>query len=590
MVLNRHKLSTLLLAACLVGVSAPVAEAAATTTPYAVRGVACPDLMVVAARGSSEAPQGTASDGWEHPSSYADAATFYGVGQTNFNLFTGLAGDKPYQRVSLDSVIYPADAVPADLTTGGPKYLASVNAGAVAVVAEIDRVEQACGASVRYVFTGYSQGAWVMHKALWKLTETQPGVLRRVAGIAFFGDPEFEPLAEIVRDHRAETAGWAGAATVLDPASRSVPPGLQTRTGSFCLPGDPVCQTFNAAGQLNLPAFAVCTAAGWQPGLCPHNSYAVTDQVAKAAAFLGTVIPGEYLKVVKNTAGGGDSQCVTGKTWSFSFSDVGGTTGRKVPVSIVAIRADGSGASVPQTKVGPGNVATFEATSAVKFTGNATATVNHTWPATATFALTSGPCTGTALTLSAKPAVAVAGKKVTLTGKLTGRKGRALPGRTVTVQWHATPGDGEAGPFRTNARGEFRAVLKADGVGLHAFTARYDGSAPARSGEFASTSDDQGVWVLPRAVPRPADGKLSSSKGSTFTDTARRTTLTGSGFDPDAPVAIALYPGPKLLTTARADASGLLSAAVKLPRGLSGKYTVVALGDGHALTLPITVH
>ena len=589
MVLNRHKLSTLLLAACLVGVSAPVAEAAPATTPYAVRGVACPDLMVVAARGSSEAPQGTSSDGWQHASSYADAATFYGVGQTNVNLFDSFAAAKPYQRVSLDSVIYPADAVPADLTTDGPKYLASVNAGAVAVEAEVARLEAACGASVRYVFTGYSQGAWVMHKALWKLTETQPAVLRRVAGIAFFGDPEFEPLADIVRDHREETAGWAGAATVLDPASRSVPPGLQTRTVSYCLPGDPVCQTFNAAGQLNLPAFAVCTAGGWQPGLCPHNSYAVTDQVAKAAALLGTLVPGEYLKVVKNTAGGGQSQCVTGKTWSFSLSDVGGTTGRSVPFSIVAIRADGSGASVLQTKVGPGNVAMFEARSAVKFTGSATATVNHTWPATATFALTSGPCAATALTLSAKPAAAVAGKKVTLTGKLTGRKGQALADRTVTVQWHAAYGDGQAGPYRTNARGEFRAVVKAGGAGAHTFTARYDGSAPTRSGEFASTTDAQ-VWVLPRAVPRPADGTLSSSKGSTFTGTARRTTLTGSGFDPGAPVAIALYPGPKLLTTAQADASGLLSAAVKLPRGLAGKYTLVAFGDGHALTIPIRVH
>ncbi|MFI5492936.1 cutinase family protein [Actinoplanes sp. NPDC051859] len=591
------------LAALLVGVATPVValagEPALAAEEFAVHGDSCPDIMVVAARGSSEAPQGTGAGGWQSASSYQDAATFYGVGQTNFALYQGLVAAKPYQRVALDSVIYPADAVPSDLTNDGPKYLASVTAGAAAVEKEIARVEAACNARVHYVFSGYSQGAWVLHKALWKLAQGSPGVLERVAGVTFFGDPEFEPQAEIVRDHKLETAIWQGAATVIDPAARSVPAMLKPRTGSYCLPGDPVCQTFGPGGGINLYAFAACTAANWQPGACPHTSYASTDQVTKAAAFLDSVIPDEYTKTVTTTVSGEQASCTTGKTWQFSIDGVGPAAGRNAPASIAARRANGSTATVKRTSLS-GSVAGFETTSAVKFTGAARAAVNRSWnPATSRFALDSGPCAATKLTFtSALPAVAIAGKPITLTGKLTGKNGRALAGRDIRVWWHSMRRDGkgaEMGPYRTDSRGMFRVVVSADDLGWHDFTPKHPESGPTQWGDFASQGATRVVWVLPAAVP--AGSPLTSSNGTTFTDTKRRTTVVGSGFSPNSEVGIAVYPGRKLLATAKADEQGMMSATVRIPAGLLGKHTLIAIGRtvhddrivAHTLTLPITV-
>jgi hypothetical protein len=53
--------------------------------------------------------------------------------------------------------------------TGFAAFKASVNAGVTTALADIDRIERFCGGGVKYVFTGYSQGAWVVHKVLWQL-------------------------------------------------------------------------------------------------------------------------------------------------------------------------------------------------------------------------------------------------------------------------------------------------------------------------------------------------------------------------------------------------------------------------------------
>src|SRR5262245_40052019 len=97
----------------------PLPATAAGGPAHAVRGTACPDVMVLAARGSSEPPQGTGTGGWPFPESYRDPNSYYGAGQVNVEVFDGLSAARPELAFSLDSVMYPADAVPSRFQDAG---------------------------------------------------------------------------------------------------------------------------------------------------------------------------------------------------------------------------------------------------------------------------------------------------------------------------------------------------------------------------------------------------------------------------------------------------------------------------------------
>ncbi|GAB4590078.1 cutinase family protein [Nocardia sp. IFM 10818] len=106
---------------------------------------------------------------------------------------------------------------PADLTF-------SIGLGSADLVAHLTQQAQACPGQ-RFVLVGYSQGAVVVHAALGTGAAMWiPGVVvmpdwlgDRVDAILLFGDP----------------ARLLGAA---------VPERYLTRTGSWCIDGDPVCQ------------------------------------------------------------------------------------------------------------------------------------------------------------------------------------------------------------------------------------------------------------------------------------------------------------------------------------------------------------
>src|SRR5664280_1817707 len=217
----------------------------------AVHGPACPEVMVIAARGASETPQGSR---WASPASY-NADKFNGVGEFNKDMYDTLARSQP-GRTSLDPVMYPAIAIPKSVLTNPRPLQASVATGVTALVAEVNRVEQSCKGAVKYVFTGYSEGAWVIHDALYKLS---PTIHNKVVGVTLFGDPLYVPGEDIVRGVAPDPGSpWYGAATRVDPGSESVPGGLVFRTASYCLTNDPVCQAVN--GPLVNPA-AVTTLA-----------------------------------------------------------------------------------------------------------------------------------------------------------------------------------------------------------------------------------------------------------------------------------------------------------------------------------------
>jgi alpha-tubulin suppressor-like RCC1 family protein len=255
-----------------------------------VTGPKCPDVMVIAARGSGEQPQ----DNWTDPNAYKDPNIYLGAGQVNNDLFVKLELAAPHLRFSLNAVQYPAVGAWGSLLENA-YFSASVNSGVTAMLDDINRIERTCGGGVKYLFTGYSQGAWVVHKALWQLSKSP--ILGKVVGVALFGDPKFVPWpapgSEIVRDDKLLLRYFGVAAKAgLDLRDTDVPKSLRKLTASYCFTNDPVCQ---GPPRLDfLDSVAVCTAEDplhTTTGLCSHTRYVTDGKTARAAQFLAPNLP-----------------------------------------------------------------------------------------------------------------------------------------------------------------------------------------------------------------------------------------------------------------------------------------------------------
>ncbi|WP_112236813.1 cutinase family protein [Kribbella monticola] len=258
------------------------ATAAAYRGPV-VEGPKCPDVMVIAARGSGELPQ---SD-WTNQDAYRDPSIYFGAGQANYDVYQRLWSAAPHLQFGLDSVKYEAAGI-GDAFTAISNFKKSVATGAQVILDDIAYTERNCGGGVKYVFTGYSQGAWVVHQALWALSK-QNKVFGKVIGVALFGDPQFVPLQDIVRvDKLLLTSRGAAAVTLADPGSTNVPKSVRPVTGSYCFLSDPVCQT----NSVNLKTWVpVCIADTSATSFCPHYRYKVDGYTAKAAQFLTPNLP-----------------------------------------------------------------------------------------------------------------------------------------------------------------------------------------------------------------------------------------------------------------------------------------------------------
>jgi alpha-tubulin suppressor-like RCC1 family protein len=255
-----------------------------------VTGPKCPDVMVIAARGSGEQPQ----DNWTDPNAYKDPNIYLGAGQVNNDLFVKLELAAPHLHFSLNAVQYPAVYAWGSLLENA-YFSASVNSGVTAMLDDINRTERTCGGGVKYLFTGYSQGAWVVHKALWQLSKSP--ILGKVVGVALFGDPKFVPWpapgSEIVRDDKLLLRYYGVAAKAgLDLRDTDVPKSLRQLTASYCFTNDPVCQGPPRPDFLD--SVAVCTAEDplhTTTGLCSHTRYVTDGKTARAAQFLAPNLP-----------------------------------------------------------------------------------------------------------------------------------------------------------------------------------------------------------------------------------------------------------------------------------------------------------
>ena len=261
--------------------AALAANTQAPASPQSVLdGGACPDVMMIAARGSGEGPQD-----WTKADSYI-RDPYRGAGETLYKLY-GQMG-RSVLTFSLEPVVYPADNVSVLLShlTDSVIYEEDATLGASNIVAEIKYFDKKCGGTVRYILAGYSLGAWAVHDALHDLTAAQ---LREVAGVALFGDPKFVPLQSIVRDYKLLDLNYGVAALTTDQADNGVPPAVAMHTGSWCFPLDPVCQVLPDS-RAWAAELALCAAKQTQKHLCAHFQYPGTE-TAKAAAFLAPFLP-----------------------------------------------------------------------------------------------------------------------------------------------------------------------------------------------------------------------------------------------------------------------------------------------------------
>ena len=235
---------------------------------------------MIAARGSGELPQGDGPNGWTVQSAYTTDPD-EGAGHELYVLYTALR--QAYPALTLDPVMYPADAVFPDLVTGVKVYLQSVASGASTVLTDIQLIDHACGSRQhQYILGGYSQGAWVIHDALHQMTSKQ---LREISGVALFGDPDFVHSEPWVRAYKLVDI-FNGSAAIIDRHNTSIPAIVASRTASYCFQGDPVCQTWAGTIATTLPWCVAGSVAN-----CPHFRYVLDGEVAKAAAFLIPFLP-----------------------------------------------------------------------------------------------------------------------------------------------------------------------------------------------------------------------------------------------------------------------------------------------------------
>lgn len=166
----------------------------------------CQDVVVVGARGSGQTTSmnnGLGPEVWGGAQAYADAL---GAGY----------------KVGYYPLTYPATDFRALVSTSGParkQFLDSIDNGVYETLSFLSAREQRCRASgERYVLAGFSQGAMVMHRVLWQLTDPKSvnssklnyqlavNVLPRVDGILAIAD------GDRVSNQGGNQSGGAGVA------------------------------------------------------------------------------------------------------------------------------------------------------------------------------------------------------------------------------------------------------------------------------------------------------------------------------------------------------------------------------------------
>jgi len=267
----------------LLAVSVIVATSVVVASPaLAQSGPSCAALQVLSFHGTNEI-------GTDQPD-----LNYLGMGETVFKTWTELVkhGSVP-GGMSVEAARYPTIHLPLD-AWGGYQYVQAVGQAADQVVIQVSDLSTACPNS-RFVFVGYSLGAWVAHLALQKLDAKSFDLAGKIAAIAFMGDPAFGSDSSA-----APRQGILRAIGAFSNGEPYVPAGLSPRTLSLCLSYnltpptvsdprvayDPVCLITGPPILKDVDLQNCMNPDTSKPTLCPHTSYVLADAPARVADWL----------------------------------------------------------------------------------------------------------------------------------------------------------------------------------------------------------------------------------------------------------------------------------------------------------------
>jgi Ca2+-binding RTX toxin-like protein/lysophospholipase L1-like esterase len=189
-------------------------------------GDACPDVLVVGARGSGQ------EDG---QGGYAGDSPTLGLGAEVHGFTRHLAGRLTGDGLSIAAWPNPYPAVPvSEAISGDPDYFESVDAGKANTTLVVAVVAEQCGDATRIVLVGYSQGADVARRGAGFV---DPDDEASIAALVLIADPQHDPDAGGYRVGGApsDKGGIIG---------REAPPDwLRDRTTHVCVDHDLVCQS-----------------------------------------------------------------------------------------------------------------------------------------------------------------------------------------------------------------------------------------------------------------------------------------------------------------------------------------------------------
>lgn len=170
----------------LVRVGTIAALVAAGLLPVAVPTAAagqCADVLFLGARGSGQPGPG-AHGGWSPTA--VDPNGLGGTVRASLSRFRqALSARRSIAVVSLD---YPAERVSTRAWhTPGHSYWAGLELGVSGAAAQLRRAAVSCP-DQRFVLSGYSQGAMVLHRLVRRLDAHDPDLLARVDAVLLIGD------------------------------------------------------------------------------------------------------------------------------------------------------------------------------------------------------------------------------------------------------------------------------------------------------------------------------------------------------------------------------------------------------------------
>lgn len=235
--------------------------------------------------------------------------------QVAVKIAAGLTSSQTYQYIGID---YPAEGVPAWYQTPvkAKPYVASMLKGAAKVEAEVRAKVASCPGS-RIVLIGYSQGAFAVHYALWRLGD-DVRFARAIRSVILLADPlnqggtTRQRIIDVKGSGYAATdvKGMAGITYRVSDVARlmGLPGGKaqsilldnvtspilvdHTRTLSVCNPQDVVC-TRGASGDAHSNSYSANTVNGFKNSV-PADASAFALATLRAANGNGVCDVGEF--------------------------------------------------------------------------------------------------------------------------------------------------------------------------------------------------------------------------------------------------------------------------------------------------------